>query len=496
MKSLFTVIDLFAGAGGFSQGFLQVNGIRKGVPAFKIIKVVELDESACDTLREHLSIQDIPVEKVLLPGNLESETVKHKVIVEGQGADVVIGGPPCQTFSLAGPARVGSKEMRQKLQNDPRNRLYKHFLEIVKGIQPSFVVFENVEGIVSKWDKDELSGKSKRVIEFVTESLRDIGYDPSIVVGGIKQDYMKLNAADYGVPQFRKRVIIIANNLNIPNPIPKPVCGAGTGKPYNNVEAAIASLPVVLPPINTVRFEKLKKLDLLAKYPHEYLYHFVKVIENLAKKRKNKQEEDRLVKLSLKLKEAYRYVETYKGDSISILRKFADTYNENLNGLEGKIYDQDRFPAPHISRPHNLRDVCIFSRMKPGMNSARFMKQNSHQYDRYLTMIYPYKKGNHDDTYVKQRWDSPSTTILSHMDRDGLRFIHPEQPRTFTPCEAALLQSFSMSSSRFHGTQSDIYRQIGNAVPPLMARAIGEAIYSSLVKFRERNNDNKYEQTY
>ncbi len=485
MKNLFTVIDLFAGAGGFSQGFLLVKGIRKGVPAFKIIKAVELDEVACKTLRVHLSKQDVPVDNVVLNGDLENEDVKNKIIKECPKADVIIGGPPCQTFSLAGPARCGKIELRQKLQNDSRNNLYKHYIEIVEKIKPGFVVFENVEGIISKKAVDEVTGEIRRVIDIIIKRLQAIGYNTTIKIEGVEKDYLILNAADYGVPQFRKRVIIIANRLGIPNPFPNPVCGSGTGKPYRTVACAIHDLPVVLPPINTVRFEKIKNLELVARHPSEYLYYFVKAVGNLAHLNREKPAEDKLIRLASVIKKSYRKVENCRGNRLKALRDFVEEYNENLNGLDGKMYDQDKFPALHISRPHNIRDVCIFARMKPGTNSAQFMKEGSKNYDKFLSMIYPYSSENHKDTYVRQSWQLPSTTILSHMNRDGLKFIHPEQPRTFTPCEAALLQSFSFSS-KFHGTRSDMYLQIGNAVPPLLAQAIAEAIYSALISYYSR----------
>lgn len=193
-----------------------------------------------------------------------------------------------------------------------------------------------------------------------------------------------------------------------------------------------------------------------------------------------------LVRLSSVVSEAFLELEASEQRNIASLRKFVDVYNSNLDSLEGRDLEHDRFPAPHISRPHNIRDVCIFSRMEPGTNSAWFMKPSSGHYNEDLARIYPYNSENHEDTYVKQSWKSPSTTILSHMNRDGLRFIHPEQPRTYTPCEAALLQSFRRKErfSLSRSNQSDIFRQIGNAVPPLMARAIAKAIYDTLIDYQ------------
>ncbi|WP_242775044.1 DNA cytosine methyltransferase [Brevibacillus parabrevis] len=133
----------------------------------------------------------------------------------------------------------------------------------------------------------------------------------------------------------------------------------------------------------------------------------------------------------------------------------------------------------HISREHNIRDVVMFSMMKPGSSSAQFMNKASLFYDKFLDELYPYDRTKHVDTYVRHSWNKPSNTILSHMEKDGLKFIHPDQPRTFTPYEAALIQSFPPDYV-FSGGRNAQYRQIGNAVPPLLARSIGEAILELL----------------
>ncbi len=121
----------------------------------------------------------------------------------------------------------------------------------------------------------------------------------------------------------------------------------------------------------------------------------------------------------------------------------------------------------------------MFSMMKPGSSSAQFMNKASLFYDKFLDELYPYDRTKHVDTYVRHSWNKPSNTILSHMEKDGLKFIHPDQPRTFTPYEAALIQSFPPDYV-FSGGRNAQYRQIGNAVPPLLARSIGEAILELL----------------
>ncbi|MGZ4134103.1 MAG: DNA cytosine methyltransferase, partial [Tumebacillaceae bacterium] len=133
----YKVLDLFAGGGGFSQGFLMA---KHPDANFKIVKAVEINEDACETLKKHLGPDHV------LCGDVTKAEIKERLIQEckAEHVDVIIGGPPCQTYSLVGPARSGTMEMREALKDDSRNTLYKHFLEIVGEVKPHFVVFENV----------------------------------------------------------------------------------------------------------------------------------------------------------------------------------------------------------------------------------------------------------------------------------------------------------------------------------------------------------------
>ncbi|GAY78697.1 DNA-cytosine methyltransferase [Sporolactobacillus inulinus] len=166
------------------------------------------------------------------------------------------------------------------------------------------------------------------------------------------------------------------------------------------------------------------------------------------------------------------------------LQKFLKFYNDEIErlGLSQNISISNSNTS-HSSRIHNFRDIIIFILTKQGSNSSRFMNKESDDYDELLDKLYPYDRTKHKDTYVKYAWDRPSNTILAHMEKDGLKFIHPEQPRTLTPYEAAIIQSFPKDYS-FSGGRNAQYRQIGNAVPPRMAKAIGETI----LKMVKENN--------
>lgn len=197
----YKVLDLFAGGGGFSTGFLQAEYQNN---QFYISKSIDIDINACQTLENHMG------EEKVLHGDITDIQIKNKLISDYKGVDVIIGGPPCQTFSLVGPARSGKREMREILKNDSRNILYKHFFEIVEALKPRYVVFENVEGITSKKvTSNEVSENQKVAIEAICEELEHIGYTTK--VQDEESQYRVLNSANFGVPQQRKRVVIIAN---------------------------------------------------------------------------------------------------------------------------------------------------------------------------------------------------------------------------------------------------------------------------------------------
>ncbi|WP_044338717.1 DNA cytosine methyltransferase [Rossellomorea aquimaris] len=159
------MLDLFAGGGGFSTGFLQA---KEEYLRFEIHRALEINDSACDTLRNHIGKDRV------IQGDITEETVKSEVINSCKDVDVIIGGPPCQTFSLAGPARSGSKEMREKLKDDPRNTLYKHFFELVSIIKPSYAVFENVEGMQHLGINDKDSSKKLISHQSREHNFRDV----------------------------------------------------------------------------------------------------------------------------------------------------------------------------------------------------------------------------------------------------------------------------------------------------------------------------------
>ena len=168
----YTVIDLFAGAGGMSEGFCQ--------EGFKILAANEILECAADTFKHNH-----PNTKMLV-GDIQEIDPKEflkKFNIEKSKIDLVIGGPPCQGFSMAN---------RQRLVDDSRNKLYKYFLNFVKEANPKFFIMENVKGILSK-------------VPEIIEDFKKIGYFT---------DFGILNAKDFGIPQHRERIFLIGSKIN------------------------------------------------------------------------------------------------------------------------------------------------------------------------------------------------------------------------------------------------------------------------------------------
>ena len=166
------VLDLFAGAGGFGLGFK--------LAGHALLGSIELDAWACDTLRHNAKSGEI-----VLQSDLRELEVQSLCSLRGQ-VDVLIGGPPCQGFSVAGP--------QYKDPDDPRNSLFQEFVRFAAYLSPKMTVIENVPGLLKR-----RTGDGRRVIDVIVSALADIGY---------QTHWTLLRAQDFGVPQIRERLFI------------------------------------------------------------------------------------------------------------------------------------------------------------------------------------------------------------------------------------------------------------------------------------------------
>ncbi|WP_310595376.1 DNA cytosine methyltransferase [Flavobacterium sp.] len=398
-------IDLFAGAGGLSEGF-----IRNG---FNPIAHVEMNKDACDTLKTRTAFHYLKENSQIntyydylkgkisrqelwdkTPKNLIESVINKEIstttlpsifekidneLGENQ-VDLVIGGPPCQAYSVAGRAR-------KNMEDDPRNHLYLHYVEFLKRYNPKMFVFENVPGI--------LSASNGIYLDKIFEAVRDAGYELEKSI---------LNAKNFGVLQDRKRVIIIGWK---------------------------------------------KELDF--KYPHfevkENNFEILKHLFSDLPKIKSGQGEWNVSKYA---KKTNAYLET----------------TGIRNGID--------FTTQHVSRFNNENDLEIYKiAIEKWTNEGKRLN--------YAELPSRLIKHNNTSTF-KNRFQvvnhkGVSHTVVAHICADGHYYIHPDitQNRSITVREAARIQSFP-DDYFFESNRTAAFKQIGNAVPVLMAEGIAKKI--------------------
>lgn len=403
-------IDLFAGAGGLSEGF-----IRNG---FEPIAHVEMNKDACDTLKtrtafhylkEHSRIDEyydylkgkinrdelwskIPEHLInaVINTEISPETMPdifNKIDAElgKRKVDLVIGGPPCQAYSVVGRAR-DPKGMTE----DPRNFLYKYYVEFLKRYKPKMFVFENVPGI--------LSANNGIYLEKIFQAVEEAGY---------KLDKKVLNAKHFGVLQNRKRVIIIGWKKNLKFTYPD----------FEETES---------------QFEVLK--DLFSDLPK---------------------------------------IKSGQGELGNI--KYAKPITQYLEN--SKIRNGIDFTTQHISRWNNENDLEIYKIAVEHWNNGTRLN--------YSKLPPRLIKHTNITSFVNRfqvvDGKSISHTVVAHICADGHYYIHPDlkQNRSITVREAARIQSFP-DDYFFEKSRTTAFKQIGNAVPVLMAEGIAKKIREML----------------
>lgn len=358
-------IDLFAGAGGLSLGFEQAG--------FDIAAAVEIDPIHCAVHHFNFPNSEVICESVTELTGIE---IRARSGIGDRDIDVVCGGAPCQGFSTIG----------KRALDDSRNQLVYHYCRLVQELQPKYAVFENVRGLTF--------GKHKKFLEEIIEALESFGYS-------VLTPYQVLNAEDYGTPQSRQRLFLMAARKD--QKVPKyPV---GTGR--TTVGEAILDLP------NADDFEALNSRD------------WVK-----ARFKKGSTYSRRL-----------RGIESDETD-FSYARAWDPTLMTSSTRTEHTELSKQRFAATAsgttepISRFLRLDAKGVCNTLRAGTDTAR------------------------------GAFTSP-------------RPIHPIFSRVITVREAARLHSYP-DWFRFHATKWHGFRQIGNSVPPLLARAVASEVVKAL----------------
>jgi len=417
LRPTFNFLDLFAGAGGLSEGFVQAG--------FESVAHVEADAAACATLKtrqvfhwlksqnniqpyiDYLegkvtrndfwnmapkSVLDSVINEFIGPKTLDSIFDKVDKILNGKKLDLVVGGPPCQAYSLIGRARGNMKD-------DPRNHLYIQYVEFLKRYKPKYFVFENVLGLLSAKDPD-----GELYLDKMKNLFKKVGYSV---------EYKILNAVEFGVLQNRKRIILIGKK----------------GKDHENF------YPDFINDIgNATVQDALNDLPKINAGGGSYLP--CKISKNQSKWLK-------LANISTKLPVTWHQSRPNTKQDLEIYKFAVQVWN-----IQKKRLNYNDLPERLKSHKVTTSFTDRFKIVAADLGAAH--------------------------------------TVVAHISKDGHHYIHPdiEQNRSLTPREAARLQTFPddyfFESQSGKPSRTSAFKQIGNAVPVLLANKIAEKVLEIL----------------
>lgn len=503
MTRSFKTVDLFAGPGGLAEGFSALRD-ESGRRIFEIALSVEKEASAFATLRlrsfvrqfdevppayydfiagrisrddliaQHATEWAMAVrETMMLELGTEAAAVAldpllHEIREAAGNEAILIGGPPCQAYSLVGRARNRGIKGYDPAE-DHRHFLYREYIRIIRNLRPVAFVMENVKGILSS----KVDGKG--IFDLVLSDLRSAGGRPDsytlipIVAGKGRHGGHIIRCEEYGIPQSRHRVIILGIRSD------RMSCHDSDALSGHVLEQAAEQVTV-----------------------SSVLYGMPKLRSGLSRV------EDSPEAWRKTVIAAYRLAASACSDDGSWLNCVADTltcYASKLAVIEelpprssrrmAKVSDSrlsewltdprlQELPN-HETRGHMGGDLARYA------FAAVFAEhfQRSPKADEYPHQLAPahgnWGSGKFADRFRVQRWNAPSSTITSHISKDGHYFIHPDpaQCRSLTVREAARLQTFP-DNYFFEGNRTQQFVQVGNAVPPLLARQIALIVNSLL----------------
>jgi DNA (cytosine-5)-methyltransferase 1 len=383
-----TAISLFAGAGGCSLGFQQAS--------YDIRFAMDIDADAVESYKRNFSKTPCEVADIK---EFNAEMLLQRAQLQPGELDILLGGPPCQGFSSAGV----------KAAEDPRNSLLRHYVRLLEGVRPKWFLMENVEGLLT-------NAGGAHVHEAVAAFLQ-AGYSVNIE---------KVYAQGYGVPQRRKRVLIVGNRLGHDFIFPEPVTRF-SGHIFRKGEITFSTAVGDLPPTaessnQTVNFRKPPENEL----------------------------------------QAY-------------LRGEAQTVTDHYS------------PALSEIQLERVRGLCAGQTMKDLPEHLQHESFRRRAFRRVMDGTPVEKRGGAPSGLKRLFHNEPSLTITSAATRE---FVHPTEDRLLTLRECARLQTFP-DWFEFAGSAASRIQQIGNAIPPILARTMGEQIAGEY-GFAQRYNSNGY----
>ncbi len=456
-------IDLFSGPGGLCTGFkwagilplIAVEWTDSTVKTYSAshnAEVMHLSEySNEEGIHEDYlnSFKHESTQTLLIHGDInlvDDQMIKDLLLARygidsaNETVDIVSGGAPCESFSMAGTRTVG----------DDRDDLFDNIVRISRTVNTKSILFENVKGMFSKPDVNGVRGA---IFHHICDTFEDKNVTPSYVLASREQEEILLKACDYGVPQLRERLFLVSIRSDlVENGVvfnyPVPTHGPERENPYVTVGDALSDLPPAEMNEDVVEYKSL------GKYKNENQKRFVSIMRGMT-----------------------------NVDGLNC------EYPHHLDN----VYNEDALSS-HKGPGHIVRKQALLSVIPPN-SSMKAEYQKLERENRLDEKIPGFPELTYRDVFPKTIYGSrnrrlkesePSYTVTSHC-LDEL--LHPVQNRAITPREAARLQSFpdwyqfSGPYVQFHGSkEQDRYEQIGDAIPPLLATAIGKQFIDCLPK--------------
>lgn len=508
------IVDLFAGPGGLGEGLSAVSG-----DPFRIIVSAEMNSAARNTLRLRAFYRllkrrgagaldsyyrfcnkqaDLPYDdsnhdawvesgeearQLELGKSADNDELDKRISAHALGPDtpwVLIGGPPCQAYSLVGRSRNRGK-IEYRPEEDHRHFLYREYLRIIQKYRPAVFVMENVKGILTA------AVGGRKIFQTILEDLSNPdeamhkpasggGYRIHSLACGTSfstkdaprkidvHDFV-IRAEQHGIPQARHRVILIGVRDDI-----------GLGAPGRIAKEEEVTVEQVLAQLPRLRSRLSKEPDSSEAWADIVSNHFGEMAREVVKK------QGRAV-LWAALDGASSAIARGLGTGSNQLAKVVGRGGDA--SVLGGWYDDSRLEVwlNHDARGHMRTDLRRYAYAAAFASAYGWSPKGHGEFS--LQGLRPnhenWETGKFSDRFRVQLRDRPATTVTSHISKDGHYFIHhdPTQCRSLTVREAARLQTFP-DNYFFQGNRTEQFHQVGNAVPPLLAKKIGELVYSLL----------------
>lgn len=487
------VIDIFAGAGDLGEGFSSMKGVGKP-SEFEVVLSIEKEINAVKTLtirsafrimsrngkgqqyaswlnqKKDLSLESLEKQFPEIVqqarntvfqhelGNGEDDNLNSRIenALAGQENWVLVGGPPCQAYSLIG--RLKNRSLKGYApESDPRFCLYKVYLDLLSKYKPSAFLLENVKGILSA----QLEHKS--VICSIMESLRNPGgkgvkyhlfplVRSNVLIPGIysPEDYI-IRCEEFGVPQKRHRLIILGVRADIevqPEQLVPAECQV-------TVQNMLSDLPLLRSHISKQTDNDERWIQLLTSALYQPWFSEVETA------------------VQDKLRKTVDDIQNQSWKRAASVKTGVANNPECLKWIQKK-----GVAIQHETRSHMDSDLYRYLFVSCYASVHGISPKLKDFPEGLLPNHVNVRSGNFVDRFRTQVLDAPSTTITSHISKDGHYYIHPDpvQCRSLTVREAARLQTFP-DNYFFSGDRTAQYHQVGNAVPPFLSKQIAQIIY-------------------